>query len=535
LILSYILHGNIPFYDSKTPHPDPLLHAKLLKCPNLLNVDVDHLTEHFYASRISYSTQALPINVLLDTLVRPKGDTEDVAHHTNVEWRHMPEKAVPHVVVGSTASTGGQWVENPVKASWDIETLSYASMLSLPGYSFHEHYMRSYGRDLTPFMRPSRRQVAEYLEAYPEAAGLDDVIFCGQRLENISRFDNGFYVGSHNVHCKHLILASGIFSELIPPRPLLRPLALLPESGPGEAALPILIVGSGFTAADVIISTPKRQKIIHIFKWAPDTRPSPLKACHQQAYPEYAGVYRRMKLAAATHEPRRNSRPKATRRRSSTPFLESRDWEHNYEGLPNTVVEDVDLSTDAAVLTMRNDSGIRFQRRICKLAYVIGRRGSLAYLDEDLKADVMGHAGISDAEMISGQTLRGKTAVDLEVATDVFVIGSLSGDSLIRFAYGGCAYAAGKIISRREGASNENAHHRSLSFNDTKPRQSRGAAIAMNGMDGHGKTSYGPLGDSLDRRKQPDETAIAIAVGKIWQDSGWWGGGISTIAGNFPA
>ena len=505
-----------------------------MKSPNLLDPDVDHLTEHFHASRISYSTQALPINVLLDTLVRPNGDTEDGTHRSNVEWRHMAEKVVSHLVVGNTVSAGGQWVENPVKASWDIETLSYASMLSLPGYSFPQHFQKLHRKSLPHFMRPSRREVAEYLKAYPSAVGIDDVLICGQRLSDVSRTDFGFFIGSHNVHCKHLILASGIFSQLIPPRPLLEPLASLSGAFPGIAGLPILVVGSGFTAADVIISTPKHQTIIHIFKWAPNTKPSPLKACHQEAYPEYAGVYRRMKLAATSHEPRSNVRSRNQRRRSSTPFLESRDWEHNYEGLPNTVIESVELASDSALLTLRNDTGIRFQRRISRLAYVIGRRGSLAYLDDRLRAEVMDAPHVSEVDVISGQTLRAKSVIDLEVATNVFAIGSLTGDSLIRFSYGGCAYAAGKILSHRASLATPQAQPCRVSCNGRNPKDRGGRATVMNGIDGHGDVKSDQRAKPLDRRKGDDETATAVVESNTWLDSGCLGDGMSTISRNVP-
>ena len=84
MILSYILHGHIPYYSANPPHPDPLLHAKLRHAAPLLDVDVVTLTEHFAASRLSYSTQALPVNVLLDTLIRPSVDVEDAECTTNV-------------------------------------------------------------------------------------------------------------------------------------------------------------------------------------------------------------------------------------------------------------------------------------------------------------------------------------------------------------------------------------------------------------------------------------------------------------------
>src|SRR5699024_4548224 len=135
----------------------------------LLDVDVDTLTEHFAASRLSYSTQALPVNVLLDTLIRPSVDVEDAECTTNVEWRFVPEKAVSHLVIGDAPQPGGQWVENPVPASWDIQTLSYAAMLSLPGYCYAQHYRKVTGKDLPAFTRPSRREITEYLAAYPKA------------------------------------------------------------------------------------------------------------------------------------------------------------------------------------------------------------------------------------------------------------------------------------------------------------------------------------------------------------------------------
>ncbi|KAL2432871.1 hypothetical protein ABEF95_004921 [Exophiala dermatitidis] len=543
LILSYILHGNIPYYDESSPHPDHILHDKLVQCTHrgraeegdhncdLLNLDIDSLTEHFTASRFSYSTQALPVNVLFDTLIRPLGETDDAQKKTCVKWRHDPSRAVSHLVIGNTPQAGGQWVDNPVHASWDIGTLSYAGMISLPGYDFDEHYQRRNGKPTPVYLRPSRRAVADYLAAYPDAAGIGDVVINGEQVSGISRQETtgGFYIASHNIACRNLILASGIFSHLIPPPPLLEPLLHLRENSQGieltgsqsdsSAGLVqsssdyLLVVGSGFSAADVIISCPPTQKILHVYKWAPSTSPSPLRACHQQAYPEYAGIYRRMKLAAIAALQGEHKRPRA--RHTHSDFDASRDWGATYEGLPNAEIVDVRLlenenngvdsnvnnrsagaSSSAAMVTFRIGSAAPFQRRVSDLAYVVGRRGSLDYLAPELLKEVLespppatdvwtdnintnGSSSISNVDidhslrdkdsnsinitnnnkdtssssssnpirtMISGQTLRAKANQDLQVAPHVFIIGSLTGDSLIRFAYGGCAYAAGKIV-----------------------------------------------------------------------------------------
>lgn len=480
MILSYILHGHLPYYAADTPHPDSLLHAKLKDSPCLLRPDLDALTCHFGASLLSYSTQALPINVLLDTLLRPQGEVDDLGEVTNLQWHYKPHRAVPHVVVGNAPQPGGLWaMDDPIHISWDIGTLSYAGMLSLPGYTFADHYRKTTGKELAPFTRPSRRELADYLRAYPAEAGIADSFRDNTMVDGIHRVPGGFYIPSHRIRCKHLVLASGIFSHLIQPPPLLAPLLTLPKSDP-SCRYPLLVVGSGFTAADAIISAPPGQPILHTFLWNPNGRPSPLKSCHQQAYPEYAGIYRLMKRAAlSSSSSRAGNRPKA-RRLASTSFLESRNWDDIYEGLPNCVVEDVQLKEDHAIVTLALEDGTKLSRPVCGLVYGVGRRGALDYLDSSLRAEVLKDANISDDGMLSAKTLRTKVMEDLEVAPDVFVIGSLTGDSLIRFAYGGCVYAAYSLISASGGCCSGMCTPKQPAGTPTGGRHA-----LMNGVDGH--------------------------------------------------
>ena len=446
LILSYILHGHIPYYEPSKPHPDPILHEKLCATPCLFDIDVQDLTAHFAASRLSYSTQALPINVLLDTLLRPLADTDPGKHSSCVKWRYDGERQVQHLVLGNTAQAGGQWADNPVLASWDIGALSYSEMLSLPGYTFAKHYEKTQRRRVPDFYRPARREVARYLAAYPEAVGINDSIYTKQEVTCIRREDGGFRIDSHGVYCKHLVLASGTFSNLIPPRPLLQPLKALRHPNSMSQA-PLLVVGSGFTAADVIITEPNR-KIIHIFKWDPDKRPSPLQACHPRAYPEYASIYRRMKIAARDAlGPQEVKSPMRTKK--SNPFFKERDWDNVYEGLPNTYIKAVDLHDTRAVLTLETSDGKLIERVVSNMEYVIGRRGSLSYIDQSIAKEI--GQGLEEERpinraLISGRTLRPVVERTLELAPNIFVTGSLSGDSLVRFAYGGCVFAAREIM-----------------------------------------------------------------------------------------
>ena len=528
LILSYILHGHIPLYDTASPHPDHLLHEKLLGSGHdLLNLDIDALTDHFAASRFSYSTQALPVNVLLDTLVRPLGETDDAQKKTCIKWHHDSSRAVSHVVIGDANRAGGQWVDNPVHANLGIGTLSYAGMISLPGYAFDHHYQRRHGAPMPIYLRPSRREVADYLAAYPDQVGISESFLNGQQVSQVCRRGEGFFIASHNIYCGNLILASGIFSELISPPPLLSPLDNFSDIHSHASSDPLLIIGSGFSAADVILSNPPSRKIIHIYKWAPATSPSPLRACHQQAYPEYAGIYRRMKLAALSSSQAKDKRPKP--RHSYSDFDLSRDWSSTYEGLPNAEIVNAELTDDGtgAVVTFRIGSGQPFERKVSSLAYVVGRRGSLKYLSPSLLREVLpvnDSASKSAGGRISGQTLREKANEDLEVAPHVFVIGSLTGDSLIRFAYGGCAYAAGKIMQHSSKAEDisrgQNTTDKANSSNGVGVRvflresnnssrcQTPSPRIpAMNGLDGHEASPMSLLEKyclSLDRRKESD-------------------------------
>lgn len=399
LILSYILHGHVPYYNPSNPHPDRLLHQKLSRRPCLLDADVDELTAHFGASRFSYSTQALPINVLLDTLLRPLADTDPGVHESCVQWRYEANRKRDHIVVGNARQPGGVWADEG-KKNGHQRSLSYADMLSLPGYSLPEHT-----KTVGECYRPTRREVAEYMAEYPKRVKIQDSVYSGVTLDRITRTtDGGFHIGSHNITCRRLVLATGIFTSQLRPRASLRPLQSL--SGDNGA---LLVIGSGFSAADVILSTDR--PIIHLYQWNM-ARPSPLKACHPSAYPEYARIHRQMKTSKAASQGK-------------------------YEGYPNAEVVDIQMGgTSAARINLRS-GGRTFQREISEFACAIGRRGSLAFLDKTLAKEFLDRP----ADCIARNTLQGK----VEVAPNVFAMGSLNGDPLVRFIHGGCISVARQL------------------------------------------------------------------------------------------
>jgi len=384
-----------------------LLDEKLRQSPNLLQVTSD-VYGHLRSS-IRYSSQALPINILLDTLLRPNGDT-GLDSQSCIEWHHEPLRAVPHLVLGNAPRAGGQWADNPVTASWDIGTLSYAEQLSLPGYTFADHWLKAKHELLPELIRPTRRDVAGYLASYPSAVGIEDAVRTSSIVSGISRTSKGFYVASHHIHCKHLVLASGVFNISVPPPSLLKPLLHFNHNKG-----PVLVIGSGFTAADIIISTPPNRKIIHLYNWDPEHSPSPLQGCHSQAYPEYAGVYRQMKLAAARFETSNAEQEKPRRKsritQSNLPNFSQRDWSTTYEGFPNSCIISISLDNDstysipcydhyyhlrlrpsanllATVNIGRSASGETITRNLGSFHYAAGRRGSLSYLSSSLLNEI---------------------------------------------------------------------------------------------------------------------------------------------------
>jgi hypothetical protein len=421
------------------------LDAKLRVLPDLLHVTPE-IWSHFEGD-MRYSSQALPINALLDTLIRPDADT-CINPVSCVEWRYTPNRAVSHIVLGSAKSAGGQWTLTEGIDIDQTSTLSYAELLSLPGYSMAQHYLRVNGTPMPELERPSREFVAEYYAQYPSAAGISDSIHMNTQVDSIIREENGFRLQPMNITCKRLVLGTGIFDHFISP-PLSSPLSLLSQYN--SPCLPLLVVGSGYSAADAIISAPNR-KVIHVFKWDPNNRPSPLKGCHHQAYPEYASVYRQMKKAAARLDGQSKPVVSPPVRRPSNAYFGKRDWDCMYQGLPNSSVEAVKNQGSHAIIRIRQEDGTSVEYTIGGLKYLIGRRGSLSYLDPQLRAEVFqtpGSGKISFPELsnVSGRTLRSKAEIDTEIAPSVFIIGSLTGDSLVRHSFGSSVHAASRLVT----------------------------------------------------------------------------------------
>lgn len=129
-----------------------------------------------------------------------------------------------------------------------------------------------------------------------------------------------------------------------------------------------------------------------------------------------------------------------------------RDWEQTYQGFPNAQV--IAVAGDGKIKLLTGDEEV-VEKEITELKYCVGRRGSLGYLSTDLRKEV----GALDVAWVSADTLRRRVETGVEVVPGVFVIGSLTGDSLVRYVAGACTYAAGRIMKDSEERKGTPTHH----------------------------------------------------------------------------
>lgn len=441
LTLSFLLHGNVPYYnmDGTSKHFDTILDRKLQEFHGrpLYEAlkDTDRLCEHFEASGL-YTKDAWPVNVLLDTLIYPNADF-DLECRSTIQFRKERAYSRSHVVFGSSHSSGGQWADFGSNTEGDnARTLSYSEQLSLPGFSFAQFHQDTYGSRILPLDRPRRPQVTAYYAAYPRAVGIEQTLYNSTTVTSVLRRPDKTYAVSgidlrgepFTIQCRHVILGCGLFTHLIEP-----PLPLVPFVGRNLSTLvnhraPLLVVGSGFSAADAIIENLGKRPIIHLFRWHLAKYISPLKHCHRSSYPEYADIYKRMKLAAQTRS-----------KGSDMP---------DYKGFSDCRIIDVKERSNCFEVRLLDE----VDESVCtvnagELAVLAGRRTSLDFLEprilRSLKIPVedawLEKSGLRDQIEAHGPRLsvdRGR----------IICIGSITGDSLIKFMFGGVLGAAGHIL-----------------------------------------------------------------------------------------
>lgn len=133
ICLSYFLSGNWPFYNGET-HPNETLQWHLSEIdPSLSLVEQDLA----FLSEGLEGRSSNPVAVLFDALTSPNADLGD-EYPACVDFRHIPDNAIPHAVFGKGAP-GGSW--NTIESS--LLTVSAGSWMELPGTDFESWRRKS--------------------------------------------------------------------------------------------------------------------------------------------------------------------------------------------------------------------------------------------------------------------------------------------------------------------------------------------------------------------------------------------------------
>ncbi|CAN6674811.1 hypothetical protein TRVA0_066S00386 [Trichomonascus vanleenenianus] len=495
ILLSYLLSGNVPYYDPEPfgPHPDSTLdsllgeeyvypHKSLLEA-----VNDTRITEYLRTSYSSfYSSEMLAINLLVDTLVS-SDETSYLSlrtKQTRIKFVKDASRQVSHRVFGRNGASGGQWAsDHPEIDDPAHRCLSYAEMLSLPEYTFTQFYLEAFSTPLPDFYRPTRAEVSQYYALYPSKVGIEHNFVHHAAVTDVSPLPKGETLNGEgelirvtyedggnakSVVVSRVVLATGIFerqNELdydylqrpdslafqdfitkltqlkgdaastvdIPSYTVVPPLATPPDESDYEALTndvrkPTLVLGSGVSAAEAVDKCLQNHvPVIHIYKWDTKTNTCPLRKFPRELYPEYHRVFRLMKQYASN-----------CCEEFSTPNAAP------YLGLANASV--IDMSSDGRVL-LRAGNGAETSHKVGLVKVRTGRFGSLAFLSPDILYD----GGIA-SKRVKKYTIRtdmsnSSQGTTFELGKSVYAIGSLTGDTLVRFLHGGCLYVASKLFA----------------------------------------------------------------------------------------
>ncbi|KAG0336726.1 hypothetical protein BG000_006232 [Podila horticola] len=174
---------------------------------------------------------------------------------------------------------------------------------------------------------------------------------------------------------------------------------------------PIIIVGTGLSAADAILLIQETQpwrRIIHIYRHYTASEPSPLKRCHKDVYPEYNSVWLRMKKSATLL----NSVQAYSRGSGNSIFGEPSDCAQckaiqdeacinhktneralpvcsncSYRGLPDASISSFDPLTGEAVLILSH--GVVVNEKVAAVGVFIGKQVHMGFLKGSLAQEML--------------------------------------------------------------------------------------------------------------------------------------------------
>lgn len=242
-----------------------------------------------------------------------------------------------------------------------------------------------------------------------------------------------------------------------------KPLAItdtLPSSSELASTLPIVIVGTGLSAADAILLIHEKQpwrRVIHIYKHFSASEPSPLKRCHRDVYPEYNSIWMRMKRFATLknsvqsyQHPKEGEQPcrifgNISKQSTCEPckqllLQEGKDQylanefaplcsTCSYKGLPDASVSSWNPVTGQIVLVLSH--GVVIQEQVAAVGVFIGKQVHMGFLKGSLAQEMLSSppsplgdnsaVGLGHSISLSGMSTRRRSSsqAEKELAVDI--------------------------------------------------------------------------------------------------------------------
>ncbi|KAL4671243.1 hypothetical protein H8959_003952 [Pygathrix nigripes] len=459
ICLSYMLSGYRPYLSSEAIHPNTILNSKLEEARHLSIVDQDLE----YLSEGLEGRSSNPVAVLFDTLLHPDADF-GYDYPSVLHWKLEQHHYIPHLVLGK-GPPGGAW--HNMEGS--MLTISFGSWMELPGLKFKD-WVSSKRRNLKGD-RVMPEEIARYYKHYVKVMGLQKNFRENTYITSVSRLyrdqddddsqdrdistkiEKSNFIkrnweirgyqriadGSHVPFClfaENVALATGTLDSPahleIEGEDFPFVFHSMPEFG---AAInkgklrgkvdPVLIVGSGLTAADAVLCAYNSNiPVIHVFRRRVTDPSLIFKQLPKKLYPEYHKVYHMM----------------CTQSYSVDSNLLS-----DYTSFPEHHV--LSFKSDMKCV-LQSISGLKKIFKLSAAVVLIGSHPNLSFLKD--QGCYLGHK--------SSQPITCKgNPVEIDTFTyecikeaNLFALGPLVGDNFVRFLKGGALGVTRCLATRQK-------------------------------------------------------------------------------------
>ncbi|KAG1963207.1 oxidative stress induced growth inhibitor 1 [Pimephales promelas] len=475
ICLSYLLSGYTPYLSPNGFHPNPILHNKLTANAHLslLDQDLEYLCEGVEGRSSN------PVAVLFDALLLPDGDF-GVDCASPLIWRHEPERATPHLVLGK-GPPGGAW--HAMEGS--MLTLSLANWMELPGLKLKD-WMRDKRKNLRND-RATPAEIASYYQHYVTKMGLERSFACGTTVTSLSRVSlesdrsvwkiEGLQRNANGadgkevievpfcVYAENVVLATGTHD--IPARldvegenlsfvchSFWELEAAISSGRLDHASEPILVVGAGLTAADAVLAAHHlNTPVYHAFR-RPVTDPALIfNQLPKLLYPEYHKVHQMM----SQQQHKVGDAKVNLSNEALTSPAENTNPYTSYPGYLSYPKHRVVAFRPDGKCVLEDEGGLQTVLQVSMALVLIGAHPNLSFLPEHGRP-----LGLDSEEPISCR----RNPFDVDPYTyesvkepGMYAMGPLVGENFVRFLKGGALAIACDIARKQSTKRQKNKEH----------------------------------------------------------------------------